>query len=206
MTTSASFNEEFQFSLSAKPGTDIWRKPPTTNIFCAPVYPHPEYSSPFPLRDFKSTRITFAPTNGWSVQYDHGGVLLTLTPNNKSEKKQMWLKAGGEFYNGVPRISSVGCDTWADWSLYPINPGETTYTIEARREGDENGKSLWLYKIDNVGGRETKLPLREVCWFFADEENWDIMVEAFAARPKVPPEGEKEELEVAFRDFRVEKN
>jgi uncharacterized protein len=204
MTTNASFNEEF--NLSAKPGTDIWRKPPSTDIFSTPVYPHPEHSSPFPLREFKSTRITFTPKNGWSVQYDQGGFLLTLTPNNKSGKKQMWLKAGVEFYNGVPMISSVGCDAWADWSIYPTNPGETTYTIEARREGDENGKGLWLYKIDNARGEETKLPLREVCWFFADEENWDIKVEAFVARPKPPPEGDKEELEVAFKDFRVEKS
>lgn len=86
----------------------------------------------------------------------------------------------------------MGCDTWADWSLAP-DPGfaggdaRPKATIEARRERDVLGKSLWVYLIVKDGeGREVeRRPLREVNWAFTDEmeEGWGVGVGAYVCRP-----------------------
>lgn len=91
----------------------------------------------------------------------------------------------------------MGCDTWADWSLTPAADAKDTRptaTIEARRERDELGKSLWVYAIDG----EERRPLREVNWFFAEEEGWEVSVGAYVARPT--KEGGDEVLEAEFEE------
>ncbi len=58
-------------------------------------------------------------------------------------------------------------------------------TIELRREGDELGTSLWVYELvlGSDGQVEERRPLREVTWFFAEEDGWQLEVSAMAARP-----------------------
>lgn len=70
--------------------------------------------------------------------------------------------------------------------------------MEARREKDTLGKSLWVYQI--VKGKEGdevgRKPLREVNWVFAEEEGWEVGVGGYVARPTV--EGGEGELEAEF--------
>jgi len=71
-------------------------------------------------------------------------------------------------------------------------------TIEARREYDALGKSLWIYWVvrDEGGNEVEKRPLREVTWIFAQEEGWDLKVSGYVCRPT--KEGGEEELQAEF--------
>ncbi|TGO64314.1 hypothetical protein BOTNAR_0089g00030 [Botryotinia narcissicola] len=184
------------FIITAPPSTDIWRKPPITDAFNAPT----NMASAIPLTSFLSSNITFSLP--CKYRYDQGGLLLHLT---KAGSKDRWLKTGVEFYNGKPYVSTVGCDNFADWSIYPtgLDPSEDVeVTVEVRREGDENGKGLWVYWIKG----EERIPLREVAWFFADEEGWEIGVGAMACRPAKAAATNGESLEVKFWDFELKQN
>lgn len=181
------------FTITASPSTDIWRKPPTTDDFNAPTNMAPI----IPLTSFLSSKITFSLP--CKYRYDQGGLLLHLT---KAGAKDRWLKTGVEFYNGKPFVSTVGCDGFADWSIYPTDldaSKDVEVTVEVRREGDENGKGLWVYWIKG----EERLPLREVAWFFAAEEEWNIGVGAMACRPAKNEATNGESLEVKFWDFEL---
>ncbi|KAK3077281.1 hypothetical protein LTS18_010738, partial [Coniosporium uncinatum] len=155
------------------------RKPPTTNAFNAPTHP---LSPSLPLFSFQSARLSVRAK--WTTQYDQGGLLLHLTSSSDRNAPDKWLKTGVEYYNGRPYLSTVCCDQYADWSIYPLpstyNSETDWVTLEARREGDVNGVGLWVYHI--VGGEE-RVPLREVAWFFAGEGEWGVQVRGMAARP-----------------------
>lgn len=70
-------------------------------------------------------------------------------------------------------------------------------TIEARRERDVLGKSLWVYwVVQGQDGKEELIPLREVNWFFAQEDGWSVGVGGYVARPT--KEGGDGELEAEF--------
>lgn len=77
-------------------------------------------------------------------------------------------------------------------------------TIEARREQDDLGKSLWVYwVVKDSEGKEERRPLREVNWAFTQEmdEGWSVGVGGYVARPtKVDgeSEGSGELLEAEF--------
>lgn len=58
-------------SLSAPPNTDIWRKPPSTNAFNAPIR-----WSVLPLAKFKSARVCV--WGKWRTRFDQGGVFFGL--------------------------------------------------------------------------------------------------------------------------------
>lgn len=138
----------------------------------------------------------------WSVQYDQAGLLLSLRKkgDSASAPPAKWIKTGVEFYNSAPRISTVACDGWADWSVAPIaaKPGDWI-TVSIERAGDHHGASLWVYQLLEDG---TKEPLREICWVYppGSEAEWEIRVDAFAARPgKDVAEG----LEAQIKDFVV---
>jgi regulation of enolase protein 1 (concanavalin A-like superfamily) len=192
------------FNLSSAPGTDIWRKPPTQNTFNAPTYPAtlPQH----PIERFQRARLTFAlPPGNQLRQYDQAGLLLHLTKAGVPDDKTKWLKTGIEWYYGKPYISTVGCDTWADWSVVPIpsyagNATRPTATIEAKRERDDLGKSLWVYWIvkDEKGNEVERVPLREVNWFFAEDEEWQVGIGGYVARPT--KEGGDGKLDVEFAE------
>jgi len=104
-------------------------------------------------------------------------------------------------------LSTVACDAWADWSVTPLQRGgggggKEWTTVAVVREGDKKGTSLWVYHvIAGEDGTETKVPLREICWVFGDpNEEWELTVEAMAARPE---DGTSEALEVEFTSFEV---
>lgn len=176
------------FTITAPSQTDIWRKPPSKDIFNAPH----DLLACIPLARFSSARVTFA--SAWKLRYDQGGLLLHLTKAGAADR---WLKTGVEFYRDRPYISTVGCDVFADWSIYPVDRDADEYTVEVRREGDENGMGLWVYWVRNG----EHLPVREVAWFFADEEGWDVAVGAMACRPAGSDDAKDDTLEVKFWDF-----
>ncbi|KIK69452.1 hypothetical protein GYMLUDRAFT_189097 [Collybiopsis luxurians FD-317 M1] len=197
------------FTISAPPSTDIWRKPPGTNRFNAPT--HPLLPSPIPMRSFHSARITFSAP--WTTQYDQGGLLLHLTKPNSTESDR-WVKTGVEYYQDKPFLSTVATLTWSDWSItVPTSTSSGSAiakrktTIEVRREVNELGSSLWVYELNigNAGEVVGRHPLREVTWFFAEEDGWEIAVSAMAARPGKGEEivGEKE-LVVEFEGIEVD--
>lgn len=193
--------------ITAKPDTDIWRKPPDIDAFNAP------YTSLArkPLSAFSSAQLTFTYTP--TTQYDQAGILLLFHPpstNPSSQRK--WLKTGVELYNGSPRLSTVACDRWADWSVTPLpaagldpTNGLVTATVRLEASVDHHGPSLWVYGVDAAGAKES---LREVCWIFAlgkeggdDAGEWEVEVAAMAARPNKEA---TDELEVQFSGIQVE--
>ncbi|KAK7746144.1 hypothetical protein SLS62_009523 [Diatrype stigma] len=244
------------FTIQAQPATDIWKKPPSTNIFNAPI----RRTSTGLLSKFRSARVTF--WADWHERYDQGGLLLVPRrrsssappPYDPAEPPAQWIKTGVELYQvsehtlssifplisrpyyslpiepspdrptdsgtrkplrkqGAPQLSTVSTDRFADWSVSPLGAGDgpsdvakRSVTIEIAREGDENGKSVWVYQIVRGGsGAETRIPLREICWIFADEEDgdneWVLDVSPLAARPEKKATAP---LEVRFEEFTVE--
>ncbi|KAF9636334.1 hypothetical protein BFW01_g7229 [Lasiodiplodia theobromae] len=184
-----------KFTITAAPGTDIWRKPPSTNSFNAPTHPLLP-SGPVPLRTFQRARLTFS--GPWTTQYDQAGLLLHLTKPNASasaseqqaQQQDRWLKTGIEFYLHRPYLSTVATQSYADWSVTPpaaSTPNNATgpVTIETRRETDALGTSLWVYQLVlGADGEEAeRWPLRECTWWFAEEGEWNVDVRAMAARP-----------------------
>jgi regulation of enolase protein 1 (concanavalin A-like superfamily) len=154
-----------------------------------------------------SARISFS--SNWTEQYDQAGLLFSLrkntAPPSAEKSPPKWIKTGVEFYNGKPMLSTVACDTWADWSVSAPNsgtgsPGTKTWTtILVQKEGDEHGMSLWVYEVLETG---EKIPLREICWVLGHApEEWDLEVLALAARPAKDAKGS---LEVEIKDMVVE--
>ncbi|KAK4170072.1 hypothetical protein QBC43DRAFT_307100 [Cladorrhinum sp. PSN259] len=203
------------FTLTASPATDIWRKPPSKDIFNAPHTP-PQSN---PLPSFISATLTIPSSGIYTTLYDQSGLLLTFTrtttatsttsssnpvQGSTGTSPEKWIKAGIEFYNSTPKLSVVSCDRWADWSVAPLvsdpsSPDWTTLSIE--KETDEHGTSLWVYQVLEEGKR--KEPIREICWVFGNDDNeeWEVGVSAMAARPA---RGEElGELKVDIKNFEV---
>ena len=118
---------------------------------------------------------------------------VSAPPASPDQPPEKWIKTGVEFYQGQPMLSTVATDRWADWSVGPlgaaVDPAKGV-TLEIIREGDENGKSAWVYRLllDEAGNVKEKVPLREICWIFADEndkdgEEWLLDVSPLVARP-----------------------
>ncbi|KAF1845514.1 uncharacterized protein K460DRAFT_284512 [Cucurbitaria berberidis CBS 394.84] len=192
------------FNLSSPTGTDIWRKAPSHNAFNAPT--HPSQLPTYDLKVFQRAKLTFAlPPADKLRQYDQAGLLLHITKPGVPDNQTKWIKTGIEFYYGKPYVATVGCDAWADWSLTPMpeftdNSSRPSATIEARREKDALGKSLWIYWIvrDAEGKEIERRPLREINWIFADEEGWSVGIAGYVCRPT--KEGGEELLEAEFKE------
>lgn len=156
------------------------------------------------LRNFVSASVAFRFTP--VTRYDQGGLVLALRPTNLATASAIppkWIKTGIEYYEDFSRVGTVGTDAFSDWSIAPVStkagtdfePGKTWTTVRVEKHVDELGDSLWVYQV--VG--EQKLPLREINWPFGYGDEWEIKVEAYAAKP-----GDGEPLVVEFQDFNVE--
>ncbi|KAL6916148.1 hypothetical protein ACHAP8_006262 [Fusarium lateritium] len=195
---------ETPFTVKAQPGTDIWKQPPSTDVFTAPFRPH----SIAPLKHFISATITFRTT--YVHQYDQACLLLTFTKPATPGTPRKWIKTGIELYNEHPRYSTVTCDSWADWSVEAVGPkhvagiksGEKSVTIKAMKVEDALGVCLWIYRVDENG---EKTPLRQTNWVYGDEggEGWELEVSAAVARPD-PYKNIEEHLEATFDKLEVE--
>ena len=135
---------------------------------------------------------------------------LRKSPDDPAEHSQ-WIKTGLELYNGTPRLSTVTCDRWADWSIAPVPDygadavaTQQTVSVSVEKEVDAAGRpvSFWVYYLAADG---SKLPMREICWVYGAGEaagDLHLSVGAFVARP----ESKKTEsgLDVSFSDLQVE--
>lgn len=195
------------FTIHASPKTDLWRKPPNTDIDNAPIY---LLSAPIDLHTFHTARVTVHAN--WNTLYDQGGLALFI-PDEDITK---WMKTGIEFVNGKPFVSTVAASRWADWSLVPLPEsagGKVTIQVERETKGEERVESLWVYVINEETGE--KLGIREITWWFRhdvvhgeakhSDGHRSLLVGVYGARPTVP-EGtgrENEELEVKIEKFEV---
>lgn len=160
-----------------------------------------------PLKTFLSARVTFwAP---WEHLYDQAGLLLVPRRRSSSTSgpPEHWVKTGIEFYAGTPHLSTVSCDRFADWSLYPLVSGAPIQrvTLEVVRDGGAQGKNAWVYRLvlDAEGKVTERTPLRKICWIFADEDDaddWVLDVSPLVARPEKSTQGT---LKVDFWEFEV---
>ncbi|ORY61671.1 uncharacterized protein BCR38DRAFT_440837 [Pseudomassariella vexata] len=190
------------FTLEAGPGTDIWRKPPSTNVWSAPVIG----TVSRPLKSFLSARITFWAL--WAHSYDQAGLLLVpRLASSTASPPSHWVKTGIEFYAGQPLLSTVTCDRFADWGLYPLTCAASVdrVTLEVFRDGGAQGKNAWVHRVvlDQDGNEVERIPLRKICWIFADEDegDWVLDVSPLVARPE---KDAIDALRVEFMEFKVE--
>lgn len=189
------------FSLTAPPGCDIWKKPPSLDAFDGPIC----YRT-VPLATFRRARVTISAE--WRTLFDQGGLCLILpqTPDSTTvditpEKK--WIKTGIEVYDGAPHVSSVACDRWADWSLWPLEGGKVTVEMEREFVAGKPTSTLWVYVVDG----ERRRPVREVTWVFdgVDEgKEGDCWVGVYAAKPTRDEDDQERELKVVFNGVRIE--
>ncbi|KAB8074546.1 hypothetical protein BDV29DRAFT_173493 [Aspergillus leporis] len=155
-----------EFTIKSSPDTDVWSKPPSTERFNAPIL----YRS-VPLDSFKRARVAFNAI--WKHKYDQGGLILVL---NGAGGVRRWVKTGIELTHGKPHLSTVTKDRSADWSLQPVPSGGGAATLEIVREPDN---SLWIYLVEGV----QKSPLREITWFFEEQDVQDLWVGLYVAKP-----------------------
>lgn len=180
--------------LTARAPTDLWRKPPSLDVSNAPTH-----TLPLASKAWHRARVTVSAS--WSRQYDQGGLVIFL-PSSVGGKRS-WVKAGIEYVGGRAHLSVVAAREGADWSLFPIE--ESSVRIEFAREpiDEEKGRgpSLFVYRLRDDGGGDgdgarVEPPIRKITWAF-DEEG-EIEVGVYAARPTKLDEEDGEELTVSF--------
>ncbi|EER38436.1 conserved hypothetical protein [Histoplasma capsulatum H143] len=175
------------FVIAANPSTDVWAKPPSTHRFNGPIL-----HKTAPLSSFQRSSVHIH--GEWTTLYDQGGLILVMNGANGTQK---WVKAGIEFVDDKPYVSVVAKDQWADWSLFPLTPGEgpgASARIEMAREKDT---SLWIYLVE--GGERRRI--RQITWAFADEER---VAECWAGVYAAKPAKEGGELVVTFKELDIE--
>ncbi|MCJ1466994.1 hypothetical protein MMC07_005616 [Pseudocyphellaria aurata] len=187
------------FTLNAAPGSDIWKKPPSRDAFDGPIC----YRT-IPLSTFRRARVTVSAE--WRTLYDQGGLCLVLPQSQAwttSAWEKKWVKTGIEVYNGSPHVSTVACDRWADWSLWPLESGTVTIEMEREVKAGKPTSTLWVYIVDG----EKRRPVREVTWVFEgvdDGKGSDCWVGVYAAKPTKDDDDEKRELQVLFSGVKIE--
>jgi regulation of enolase protein 1 (concanavalin A-like superfamily) len=195
-------------TIHARPGTNLWRKPPNTDINNAPTFLIPIAIN---IHRFHSARVTVS--GDWSAPHDQGGLVLFI-PDEGATK---WIKTGIECDEEKPCVGIVGTRRWSDCSLVPLEKedgGKVTIQVEREVEEGEKVESLWVYIVNKETGE--KMGVRQINWWFKhdildqkttpdSEKNRSLVIGVYAARPRVPAgEGkENEELVVKFEEFEV---
>jgi len=194
-------------TIRAEPKTDLWRKPPHTDIDNAPTI---LITAPIDLHKFRSAKVTISAD--WNTLYDQGGLVMFI-PDEDIKK---WVKTGIEFFRGKPYVGTVATSRWSDWSLVPLPEsagGKVTIQIERETKGDERVESLWIYIVNEETGE--KEGIREITWWFRhdviggetikDEGSRTLLIGVYGARPTVPDgEGRADEnLVVKLENFEV---
>lgn len=171
------------FYITCPNESDIYDKPPSTHRFDAPVvYTNTTKGT------FKRAAVTVE-GDSFTYQYDQGGLCLIM---NLPDGNRKWVKAGMEKVEGQVRVSVVVKDNWADWSLSPLLKPESPMT-RIQLEVEDDG-ALWAYVIDD---KDAKIPIREVTWWAALDNNTEVLIGPAAARPSKEPG----DLVVKFADF-----
>ncbi|CAE6508967.1 unnamed protein product [Rhizoctonia solani] len=182
-------------TVNALPGTDLWRKPPSTVSTNAPAY-----ITYRPLHKFKRARVKVGAD--WTRLYDQGGLVFYINSKGLDEEKyESWVKTGIEMFDGKPNVGTVATPLggYSDWSLVPT--GGKNATLEVVPE--QGGPSLYVYLVEG----EAKTLVREVTWVFQDKHDLLLGVGVYAARPtKADGEesGKGELLPVRFEGLEIE--
>ena len=188
---SATLPEDFtkNFTIKVKPDTDIWRPNPTHDVFTAPhIY------KTIAAKNFKSLAATV--TADWKTLYDQGGIFLAF-PQARADVPTKWIKAGIEYYQGRYALSVVGCDNFSDWSLCPLDDGETSASLEFL--WDEKALNVFVHR------KGQKQILREILWAFGNlEVGQPVRAGVYGAKPKEDEGNATAELEVKFSGLKLE--
>ncbi|HYB85475.1 MAG TPA: DUF1349 domain-containing protein [Streptosporangiaceae bacterium] len=107
--------------VSVDPGTDFWRR-------TGYGYVHDNghvYGAVFPGDLDVSVRVRGA----FASNYDQAGIMLRAG-------EDIWVKAGLEFFEGRPRLSTVVTVGWSSWMVADLPPGTDEVTLRASRRGD----------------------------------------------------------------------
>ncbi|CAE6426247.1 unnamed protein product [Rhizoctonia solani] len=188
--TTISITADTEITVNALPGTDLWRKPPSTNLVNAPAYV--VYR---PLKQFKRARVTVSAE--WTRPYDHGGLVFYFNPPGESYRS--WMKTGIEMFDGEPHVGTVATPLGGHADLSLVLADGKSVTIEVVAEKP----SLKLYLIEG----EKRMMIRQVTWVFQEGQELLLGVGVFAARPtKLEGEaiGKGEALVVLFKGLEIE--
>ena len=191
--TEASPSSRDLIRLTVKPKTDIYAAPAHGYVFTAPVI----YQK-IATKHFKNALATVS--FNYSHTYDQGGLLFVFpspdqpNPNatNSSSQKSAprWVKAGIEVNQGVPQISVVGRDEWADWSLGALPPGhvdewQRSARLSIKMERHGNALAVLVHGEDRLESSrldEWRL-VREIQWVFW--KRWRIVGLGFMRRGRM---------------------
>jgi regulation of enolase protein 1 (concanavalin A-like superfamily) len=183
-------------TIDAAPGTDLWRKPPSTVSTNAPAY-----VASRPISTFRRAQVTVSAQ--WDRLYDQGGLVFLLPGADKGPIAfDAWVKTGIEVFDGEPKVGTVATPSggYSDWSLFQPPSGTTSITVEAVRK-DIGGPGLYVYLVEG----EKKTMIREVTWVFVQDEGL-LSVGVYAARP-TKADGETDQgeaLTVHFEGLEIE--
>ncbi|CAE6359146.1 unnamed protein product [Rhizoctonia solani] len=183
-------NSSSHITVNALPGTDLWRKPPSTNSVNGPAYLAHRL-----LNQFKRARMTVSAE--WTRAYDHGGLVFHI--NSPGEKYQSWVKTGIEMFEGKPHVSTVATPEggYADLSLAVASGKSATIEVVAERPSMKISPFFCPLRSG----------IRQVTWAFQENQDLLLGVGIFAARP-TKTEGEEtgkgEALVVSFEDLKIE--
>jgi regulation of enolase protein 1 (concanavalin A-like superfamily) len=182
---------EDAFTITTPPATDLWRPDPKPT--------NDNFTAPFVYRSIKAsefTNISVTVSADWTTRYDQGGIAI-IFPQPKPRK---WIKTGIEVENGAPQFGTVGTYAFSDWSLSPVTPQNAT---TARFLVERDGSELWVYALD-LQNPEARYPLREVTWAFLEDradDDVELWVGVYAAKPTYSPADQTQDLKVLFRDL-----
>lgn len=178
------------FTITTKSGVDIWRKPPSTHVFNAPML-----YKPLPISRFLRTRVKVS--GEFQTQYDQGGIVFIMPQEDGSYK---WIKSGIEFYEGQPFVSTVAADNWADWSLAEMNQ-ERGKELALELERNPLEDTLCIYIVNGT----QRVPVREVTWALYDPKgDAECWVGVYVGKPTANAAGVEDTLEVSFKDFQID--
>ena len=173
------------FDITCSPGTDIWAEAPSTRTFNAPIIYQTTTKAAF-----ISARLTVSAD--FKDRFDQGGLCFVI----RTDDRIRWVKSGIEVEFGVPWVSTVVKDEWADCSMREQFVGsKNKATIEIK---DEDDGDLWVYALGPNGERKA---LREISWWGAVPDATEIWVGAYSAKPA--PNGENEDFTAHFEGFNV---
>lgn len=212
-------NDLSDFTLTARPRTDLWRKPPSSDTATAPIL----YKTMRHM--FCSAEVTVSAA--WELEWDQAGLVIFagIPPGRnlaaeleQSEQARQnpanpppypvplqapskWVKVAMEYHRHKPAASAV-CATseGADWSVFPL-PDYQSATSDLRVKLERLGHALWIYYEDLQLGW---VKLREVSSFFWGVEDKSIRVGVYASRPANWPYPSGAGDPYSDRDLRVD--
>ena len=95
------------FKLTTSASIDIWRKPPSLDVFNAPIL-----YKPILISSFRRARVTVSAN--WQTLYDQGGLVFIMPQADGSKK---WIKSGIEYYKDEVFVSTVAADNVRIYAL-----------------------------------------------------------------------------------------